>query len=81
MGVQLWAVTGATPAQKLLSTAVPSVRVHLTTRAWLPELTVAAHVAVRVCVVGPMPQVGVQTEYCQAPEPAVQVPHEPIVQL
>jgi hypothetical protein len=62
VGVQAALEAGAVPVQKLFATTVPSVRTQVTVWDCWPEFVVPAHAPVRVWVVGPTPQVGVQEE-------------------
>ncbi len=62
LGVHGTLAAGGVPVQKLLATALPSVRTQVITCGAVPLLTVAAQVPMRVWVTEPTPQVGVHAE-------------------
>jgi hypothetical protein len=54
---------------------VPSFRWQLTVWLWEPEFAVPVQVPVRIWFTDPVPQVGDQALYTQAPVPPVQAPN------
>jgi hypothetical protein len=60
VGVQAWEAAGGVPEHKEFATVVPSARVQVTAAVCVPELAVAVHEPVRLCVTRPQPVAGVQ---------------------